>query len=117
MSLCKRDLQLFFKRLRKKTDGKVIYYAVGEYGSNYSRPHYHIILFNAQQQDVITAWTKDGKEIGSVYFGQVAEASIGYTLKYISKEKRIPLHANDDRQREFSLMSKGIGKNYINPKP
>lgn len=39
-TLNKRDLQLFFKRLRKKfSDKEVRYYAVGEYGSNTLRPH------------------------------------------------------------------------------
>lgn len=43
-NLCKRDLQLFIKRLRKKV-GKVRYFGCGEYGSRFGRPHYHLILF------------------------------------------------------------------------
>jgi hypothetical protein len=31
----------------------------------------------------------------------------------MSKEGKIPLHKNDDRQPEFQLMSKGLGKNYL----
>lgn len=42
--LCKRDLILFNKRLRKHfTNEKLRYYAVGEYGPEHFRPHYHII--------------------------------------------------------------------------
>lgn len=42
--LCKRDLILFNKRLRKKfANEKIRYYAVGEYGPEHFRPHYHII--------------------------------------------------------------------------
>lgn len=40
MTLQKRDLTLFFKRLRKFFKGKELrYYAVGEYGSHTLRPH------------------------------------------------------------------------------
>lgn len=57
LSVHKRDVQLFFKRLRKKLDGKSIkYYACGEYGDKggrrmlygpdaLGRPHYHACLF------------------------------------------------------------------------
>lgn len=114
MSVSKTDLQKFFKRLRKLNNyGSIKYYAAAEYGSKSYRPHYHIILFNAKHENVITAWKQDGKEIGSVHFGTVTEASIGYSLKYISKPKRIPLHTNDDREPEFALMSKKLGNNYI----
>lgn len=43
--LCKRDLQLFFKRLRK-VHPNIRYFACGEYGSTTYRPHYHAIIFN-----------------------------------------------------------------------
>jgi len=49
MSLDIKDLQKFFKRLRKLTNEKLKYYAVGEYGSTKMRPHYHIILYNANK--------------------------------------------------------------------
>ena len=59
MTLQKSDLQKFFKRLRKKTHEKISYYAVGEYGDNTQRPHYHIILFNAIPRIVEAAWSID----------------------------------------------------------
>lgn len=129
MTLVKKDLQDFFKRLRKrsfieikigkrkhKVYERISYYAAGEYGSKSYRPHYHIILFGATVQAVIDAWKKDGKEIGTIHIGQVTSASIGYTLKYISKPTRVPVCRTDTRQPEFALMSKGLGKNYINEK-
>lgn len=114
MSLDKKHVQDFFKRLRKASPRSVAikYYAVGEYGGRSYRPHYHIILFNAKIDLIQQAWSKDGKFIGSVHYGNdegVTEKSCGYTLKYVTKPKRIPLHANDDRVPEFSLMSKGLG--------
>lgn len=118
MSLNKRHIQTFMKRLRKLSDRKLKYYVCGEYGSKRDRPHYHMIIFNADAEKVEQAWSeyKAGfgyVSFGSIYIGEVNEASIGYTLKYMQKPGKIPKHSNDDRQKEFSLMSKGIGQNYL----
>lgn len=111
MGLSKRDVQLFMKRLRKLSKNTLKYYAVGEYGTKGNRPHYHMILYNLEDVEMINkAWQK-----GSIHVGNVSGDSIAYTTKYIDKLKRIPMHKNDDRLREFSLMSKGIGDNYLTP--
>lgn len=112
-TLNKTDVQKFVKRLRKaheKETGQlpIKYYVCGEYGGQTARPHYHMILFNAVLSKIDPAWN-----LGKIYYGFVAEASVGYTLKYMSKPPRIPMHRNDDRLREFSLMSKGLGKSYM----
>lgn len=110
LTLKKRDLQLFFKRLRKSHPKhcKLKYYAVGEYGGKFRRPHYHIILFNADEELIADAWG-----MGNVHFGQVSAASVGYTLKYVSKKGEVPRHKRDDRLPEFQLMSKKMGDNYL----
>ena len=47
-SLVPRDLTLFFKRLRKDLgDRKIKYYACGEYGDTFGRPHYHAIILRS----------------------------------------------------------------------
>lgn len=121
MNLDKSDLQKFFKRLRN-AGHKPKYYACGEYGGKSNRPHYHVILFDVDPVAVELAWTyknnpkdktEDPKSLGYCHFGQVSEASIGYTLKYMQKASKVPIHRNDDRLKEFSLMSKGLGLNYI----
>lgn len=112
-TLVKKDVQDFFKRLRKLTKQKISYYAVGEYGDSGERPHYHIILFNANPKIVENAWKLNDITLGNVHFGDVGDASVGYTLKYISKEKKIPQFNGDDRQKEFALMSKGLGAGYL----
>ncbi|WNK13799.1 MAG: replication initiator protein [Microvirus sp.] len=119
-SLCSYHFQCFIKRLRKqhRGDHPIKYYAVGEYGSKTKRPHYHAIIFNADVETIELAWShrEPGKkpvQIGELYYGDVTGASIGYTLKYISKGRIVPTHPGDDRQREFSLMSKGLGISYL----
>jgi len=107
MSLCKRDFQLFIKRLRKSTNGsdrtQIKYYAVGEYGGHTKRPHFHAIMFNTDITLLQNAWQK-----GQLHYGSVSEASVGYTLKYMFKKGQIPAHKNDDRVPEFALMSKDL---------
>lgn len=134
MSLDKKDYQKFMKRLRKVNTKKLKYYTVGEYGGKFNRPHYHAIMFNLDLSTLIGKpmakqfergiLPMDGKfpvesQIwgkGHVTIGKVSEASIGYTLIYISKGGEVPKHQRDDRQPEFSLMSKRIGSNYLTTK-
>lgn len=106
--LVKRDLQLWFKRVRK-AGYKMRYFAVGEYGSKTYRPHYHIILFGEVPDDVLRkAWGK-----GHVHIGQVNQASIMYCLGYLvngkgwkMRHKRVP---------PFTTMSRrpGLGASYL----
>lgn len=116
MTLRKSDLQKFWKRLRhlnKHTNEKIRYYACGEYGTNSHRPHYHALVFGADEGTYDQAWSVDGNILGNTYIGTLTDASSKYTLKYISKPGKIPMFANDDRVPEFSVFSRGLGANYI----
>lgn len=132
MTLEKTHLQAFFKALRKKNSAKLKYYAVGEYGTKTWRPHYHVILFNADLATLVgkdVAWLMRTKRVaidgyyladceswnrGHITVGSVNDQTIGYTLKYISKESRIRKNGYWDRRLpEFSLMSKKLGDNYL----
>ncbi|AXL15349.1 replication initiator protein [Microviridae sp.] len=109
-TLRRRDLTLFWKRLRKKQSSKIKYYAVGEYGSKTQRPHYHAIVFNVEDTDFFA----DAWQLGHVDIGNVSDASIFYTASYINKSGlHIPEFRGDDRIREFSVMSRFLGSNYL----
>ncbi|UPW41178.1 replication initiator protein [Sigmofec virus UA08Rod_5307] len=51
LHVCKRDIQLFVKRLRKKFGAGVKYLCNAEYGSRTHRAHYHILLFGVKFAD------------------------------------------------------------------
>lgn len=107
--LSKRDIQLWFKRLRK-AGVPIRYYAVGEYGSKTLRPHYHVILFGDVSDELIRkTW-----ELGQCHIGNVTQASIMYTLGYIVNKSW--KHVTN-RVAPFSLMSRkpGLGANYLSP--
>lgn len=113
-TLVKRDLQLFFKRLRKKVkkvypEKRVRYYSVGEYGGITGRPHYHAIIFNmhiCDSQLVDSSWS-----LGHVQVGTVTDNSIAYVTKYLINQE----HDFEGRQRPFANMSlkPGIGESYL----
>lgn len=114
----KRHVQLYLKRLRKQYEefyekkSRIRYYAVGEYGTRTKRPHYHIILFNVINEQIIrSAWTYKGREIGFVHIGKVNEASIKYCTKYVIQRSSDTSEFNPP----FALMSRayGIGGNYL----
>lgn len=105
--LDKSDLQKWFKRVRK-AGAHIRYYAVGEYGSNTYRPHYHIILFGDVSDDLIrSSWP-----LGQVHIGTCTQASIQYTLGYLVNKRWTHTH---HRIPPFSLMSRkpGLGANYL----
>lgn len=119
--LHKRDVQLFNKRLRNYLDFK--FYLCGEYGQK-GRPHYHGIYFGVNPfdcHDLIAdlwpycdRWQFDKRRGKKCAVGQVTRESMQYTVGYVQKK----LFGNDakelygDRQRPFSLMSKGLGKDF-----
>jgi hypothetical protein len=116
-TLHKKDLQNFFKRIRKKIKNSTLkYYACGEYGSITQRPHYHAIVYNLPH-----SWITDSSKLydtwnhGHIHLGDTQNGSIEYTLKYMDKGRWEPQHELDDRNPEFSLMSKKLGLNYLTP--
>lgn len=121
MTLRKSDLQNYFKRLRLYNNEKIKYYAVGEYGELTRRPHYHIILFGSDTDtDVIIAWTaydRRKKEFifkGKVDIGKVESRSIHYVTGYlIGKNFEFGEYDEKRVEKPFSIMSKGIGENYM----
>lgn len=111
-TLDKRDVQLFLKSLRKAHSkshlSRIRYYCVGEYGTRRQRPHYHLIMFNLADVNLIQkCWAK-----GHTYAPPLKSGGIQYVLKYLSKPKS-PKHLN--RVREFSLVSQKLGLNYLTP--
>lgn len=114
-TLDKVDVQKWFKRLRKLTGKGVKYFIVGEYGSKSYRPHYHAIIFNVKNPDHYSqSWTRDGKPLGNVHIGNdIDNGAIPYTLKYMYKKGLVPAFKDDDRLKEFRLMSQKLGLNYL----
>lgn len=125
----KKDLQLFFKRLRKSLPGRRIrYFAVGEYGEKFSRPHYHVCIFGWSPPDRYF-WNKSPKgtilyrsphlekvwDAGHVTVSDMTPEAAGYAARYTLKK----IHGDDAEEHyggrvpEFNLCSLGLGKKWI----
>lgn len=137
-SVHKRELQLFFKRLRKHIHPQEVrYYACGEYGTKLGRPHYHACLFGYDFPDKtilkparlrisqnhfkapndFTLYTSKTLEKlwgkGFVTIGEVTFESAGYVARYIMKKwkgkKEEISKYYGDKAPEFALMSRRPG--------
>ena len=86
------------------------YYAVGEYGGTYGRPHYHIIMFNlwqhiAREDRLDKIWKK-----GKVQTESLSPALIHYATGYIHEKSK---YIRGKQIKPKMYCSKGIGKDYI----
>jgi len=110
-SLDPRHLQLWIKRLRKRLHPtRVRYYAVGEYGDDTQRPHYHLALFGVGygcKQALEETWEKGFVMVGDLNF-KSAQYIAGYVTKKMTKKDDPRLNG---RHPEFARMSNrpGIG--------
>lgn len=94
-----RTIQLFMKRLREHADTQIRFFAAGEYGDRFQRPHYHALIFNYDFNDKILhskknniplytslqlskLWPHGFATIGSVNY-QTAAYCARYTMKKI----------------------------------
>lgn len=139
-SLDVRDLQLFFKRLRKRfPDRKIRYFACGEYGETTRRPHYHALIFNLDFPDkrrisgvgantlysstiLEEVWGLGLCSIGQVTFDSAAYVA-GYCIKKVSgdiADEHYTLYDGYTGEAwkikpEFAVMSRrpGIGKTWF----
>lgn len=121
--LCKRDVQLFFKRFRKSiSPHKIRYFICGEYGPKTLRPHYHAIIFNFPShldldlaQVISDSWCNPSTKasIGFTTVSPVSPSRIAYVAKYCSFNCELPLQYTRSWSRPFVLCSRSIGRSFL----
>ena len=95
------DVQRFLQRLRRSTPALIRYCVVGEHGTRYGRPHWHMIVYGHQFEkglSHIEQWPH-----GGVMTKEVAPATIAYTCKYQLRNRYT------GEQTHVFHTSKGIG--------
>lgn len=134
VTLCKEDVQKFFKRLRKTFKEKynqdnIRFFMCGEYGDKNGRPHYHIILFNCEIPDKkFFKYNNNGfklyesKEVekiwgmGDVKINDLSYEMCAYIARYVlKKQKGTNAKATYDARGqipEFTNMSRKPGIAY-----
>lgn len=127
----KEDVQLFFKRLRKRCEplkkGKMKnkkyrplrYFLTSEYGPLHDRPHYHAIIMdiNPLNNDNPTFMDlyniiDDSWQNGFVYVENAHIGKVHYVVDYMVKDAHLDL-SDDKKETLFNLKSNGIGKKFI----
>lgn len=99
--ICKEHMQLFFKRLRRRSDIPPIrYFYCGEYGDLTNRPHYHALIFGADFMDSRAVLWKDDQYLhpilqqvwgqGMVTHATVNFARCAYVAGYVTKKVGCP---------------------------
>lgn len=99
VGLVPRDLELFWKRLRRHLHPvRVSYFACGEYGELTRRPHYHACIFGWWPSDAVRHGSSGGHPLyrsaelervwghGHCPFGTVTFESAQYVAGYIAKK-------------------------------
>lgn len=128
-------LQKFWKRLRKEV-GPLRYFAVGEYGDETLRPHYHACLFGHAfvdgrkilRQQPSLLWTHPLLEeiwgLGNVSIGALTFESAQYTASYVTKKivgKRQYVRLEEEtgelvpvvQPRAFMSLKPAIGRSWL----
>lgn len=128
-----RDVQLFFKRLRKKfPDKRIRFYLAGEYGPKTHRPHYHAIIYGLSLEDFPDLEVFDCNELGQPYYrsdsfgciwslgyimmSPVTQKTCAYVARYCCKKYFRLLSDDDISVPEFTLCSRRPGIGLLNAK-
>lgn len=115
--VCKRDVQLFLKRLRKSIfPEKIRYFICAEYGTKTLRPHYHAIIFglkfNKQNvyETILSSWKN-----GFITISPLTHGRAFYCAKYCCSYSVLPEYYNRREYKPFLLSSRrpGIGFGWL----
>lgn len=125
-SVSKRDVQLFFKRLRVHYERHenwtlpIRYFLCSEYGPLHLRPHYHAVVFNlpfsvnSSERDIVKIWSsvQECWSNGFVKIDPINSHRIAYVTKYVTMAAaNLPEYL----PKPFFLMSRrpGLGECYL----
>lgn len=114
----KPEFQKFVKRLRKRySPTRLRFFGCGEYGSKKGRPHYHLILFFDDLEEIKNVHTKvlQSWQKGFVLVSPINDlAQFRYVAKYINKlsgmkkeHKQKPFRFNEQRTRQKLSKARG----------
>lgn len=83
-----RDIQSFFKALRKKSANPIRFFCCGEYGESSGHAHWHLILHgypSPTQSLKGVQWHTGPWSLGYSHIGPVTKSSIRYATRYCLK--------------------------------
>lgn len=126
------DVQKFLKRLRKAYKKQLRFFCAGEYGEQTARPHYHMILYGWEPEDLkqlykihhngyyTSEWLEKLWGNGQIQIAQAVPATYRYVAGYVTKKmyeidgKKANTYYDLGQQKPFACMSlkPGLGDSY-----
>lgn len=124
-SLCKDDVRKFIDRLRHYCKSHILpelsnpnfsYFAVGEYGDTFQRPHNHLLIFGLDFHDCTYIY-RDLWKFGNIKSLPILSGGIRYVVDYLTKSlnSSVAQQLYDDKyiERPFYITSKGLGSEFF----
>lgn len=126
-TLVKEDVTGFIRKLRLHYGQGVRFFCAAEYGAKFSRPHYHLVMFNFKPTDLVPSAKRSGFQTytseqiegiwqkGRVEVGTFSTRGAMYAAQYVVKKARNKTEDYQGKLPEFALMSRmpGIGVPYL----
>lgn len=131
----KRDIQLYFKLLRKDIENEISnsrlpasssfrYFLVSEYGETFYRPHYHAIIFpsDSQTADFLQScglyknWQMCNCSLFQRHCVYCTSSTAGYLTQYINSSSNLPRIYRESEIKPFRLSSKNPAIGFCNYK-
>lgn len=118
VSLVRRDVQLFIKRLRKLLAPRTIrIFGCGEYGPTRNRPHYHLICFGLSAKEVYELDVASVWSLGFLSVSDVSDARLHYISSYsvLTPDDRNFYNSHNEIVKPFQIFPTrpGLGACYL----
>lgn len=114
--LCKKDVQLFIKRLRKRIiNEKVRYFLCGEYGPLHYRPHYHMLLWFEEEQTAenLHRYISESWQYGRIDVQVAREKCASYVASYVNGSCSLPPVYSHPLLRPFNVHSRRLAEELV----
>ena len=132
--LCKYDLQILLKTIRnnihafvkkykqiynigEEINERIRYYAVGEYGPETLRPHYHVLFFTNSDfvASILERILRKSWSYGRIDFQLSKGQASDYVASYVNSTVLIPDFLRISQFRPFTVHSRYFGEKTIRP--
>lgn len=125
-TLCRDDFSKYIDNLRHQIKSLPIipegnirdfkFFACGEYGDLFGRPHYHVLFFGLDYLD-FKRYFIDSWHNGSIKSLPITSGGIRYVVDYMTKSLNGPLavtnYDNKGLERPFYSCSRGLGSDFF----
>lgn len=115
VTLRKKEFLKWVNNAQSKTTSGFRYYAIGEYGDLYGRPHYHMAVFpfdGSAASEIAALWKSKGFVQASTLNDQRSRYLANYTAKKLTKADDPRLRGNQEPEFRTSSRQPALGADF-----